>query len=130
MTNQNFVQTSVGRIHFFLEDGRRIVGGMLFGAVRAKSHEEIYQREELQVARRSLQWAIYAFVAAIIFGFVDLMLRLVTTRGEMLEFSLLESTLLIVFIVLLAISCYLVVANLERRPTRAHVYAYPMNPFL
>jgi len=117
--NTNSIHVSGGRIHIYLEDRRRIVQGMLFGAVRAKSHEEIYQREELQVARRSLRWAIYAFVAAVVFGFVELMLRFFTTRSEVFGSSLLEPLLLIVVAVLLAISCYFIVINLKRRPTRS-----------
>lgn len=116
--NTNSIQVSGGRIHIYLEDRRRIVQGMLFGAVRAKSHEEIYQREELQVASRSLRWAIYAFIATVVFGFVELMLRFFTTRGEILDFSLLEPSLLIVLAVLLAVFCCFVVVNLERRPVK------------
>lgn len=51
-------------------------------AVRARTHEEISQEEqvkisteELRVARKTLRWAIIAFAATVIFGLLDLVLR-------------------------------------------------------
>jgi hypothetical protein len=65
-----------GIVRLFLEDRRRIHRGMLFGAVRARSHEEILQERELRLARRTLLWAIAAFGATVFFALVDTLLKL------------------------------------------------------
>lgn len=72
---QSFVPVQNGNVFLFLEDGRQITPNLIFGAVRAKSHEEIYSKEEVDVALKALRWAIYAFAATVAFGLIDVLLR-------------------------------------------------------
>lgn len=66
--NQNFVQIPRGKVFLFLEDGRPLVQNMLFGAVRAKSHEEISQGREVLIA-------LVALILIVIFQIFDWVLR-------------------------------------------------------
>ena len=73
---RNQVMLPVGDILLFLRDGRRIVGNMIFGAVRARSHEEIFQEEAVIVARKTLNWALIALVFTACIGLVELLLEI------------------------------------------------------
>jgi hypothetical protein len=74
MGKGNVVPLPAGNVLLFLADGRQIVGSMIFGAVRARSHEEIFQEEAVVVARKTLKWALVALVVTAIVGLVELML--------------------------------------------------------
>ena len=87
LNQTNEVMVPTGRVRLYLEDGRQITGGMLFGAVRAKSHEEVSQAEQcklsadnLRIAEKTLKWAIVAFAATVLFGFIDVLLTLLLPR--------------------------------------------------
>jgi len=57
-----------GRVFFYREDGRPIIEGMMFGSVRARSHEEIGQAKEVR-------YALVALFLIVIFQVVDWILR-------------------------------------------------------
>jgi hypothetical protein len=48
---------------------------MIFGAVRARSHEEIFQEEAVVVARRTLKWALVALALTVAIGLAELLLE-------------------------------------------------------
>ncbi len=74
-TKTDLIYFPKGVIRMFHEDGRQLTRNFIFGAVRAKSHEEIYSKQEVDVALKALRWAIYAFAATVGFGLIDVLLR-------------------------------------------------------
>ena len=72
MGTGNVVPLPAGNVLLFLVDGRQIVDGMIFGAVRARSHEEIFQEEAVVVARKTLNWALVALTVTAFLGLAGL----------------------------------------------------------
>jgi len=66
-----------GKVLLFLEDERRrLLPGMVFGKVQARSHGELLAQQEVYYAQKALRWAIIAFAAAVTFGLIDVLLTI------------------------------------------------------
>ena len=72
----NHLKLDNGKVFLFLKDEKRkITHNLVFGSIQAKSHEELLAKEEVDYARKALKWAIIAFAATVVFGFIDILLR-------------------------------------------------------